>query len=66
MAAVRETFIWSGEVFTAGQEVDDKAPVVAACPDLFDRSAPAPVVEQATAAPGEKRVTPARARKAKD
>lgn len=56
MAVARDTFHWSGVLYVAGTEVDDKAPVVAACPTLFDR-APAPVVEQATAAPGEKRTT---------
>ena len=62
MATARDTFFWSGTLYTTGDEVDDKAPVVAACPSLFDRTAPAPVVEQATAAPGERRTT---ARKAK-
>lgn len=71
MATARDSFHWNGQIYALGQEVDDKAPVVAACPSLFDgvkapakRAAPvAPVVEQATAAPGEKRTT---ARKAKD
>jgi hypothetical protein len=63
VATARESFFWDGTFYAAGVDVDDKAPVVGACPSLFDRSAPAaPVVEQATAAPGEKRTT---ARKAK-
>jgi len=62
VAVARESFFWSGEFFTAGVEVDDKAPVVAACPSLFDRAS-APVVEQATAAPGEKRATTRRTKK---
>lgn len=64
MAVARDSFHWCDQFFAQGQEVDDKAPVVAACPSLFDRSEPAaaPVVEQATAAPGEKRTTTRKAK----
>ena len=60
MAVDRDSFHWCDLFFAQGQEVDDKAPVVAACPGLFDVSAP--VVEQATAAPGEKRTVTRKAK----
>lgn len=51
----------SGFVFPAGALVDSSNPVVARNPHLFDSG---PVVEQATAAPGEKRARRTPAKKA--
>lgn len=65
---VRESFAADTRVYSAGEIVDAADPIVAGREALFaevtptKRDAPvAPVVEQATAAPGEKRNTPAKA-----
>lgn len=76
MAMVRATtsFIWYGDKdnprlsVSEGSAHDDKSAVVKACPDLFSADTPAAAsarqdVEQATAAPGEKRATKPKAKK---
>lgn len=60
MATARDSFHWNGQIYALGQEVDDKAPVVAACPSLFDRVTPV----AAKPAPTPAKVSTAR--KAKD
>lgn len=52
---VRRTFMVNGKLYRKGTIVDASDPVVAGREAAF-----APVVEQATAAPGEVRITPAR------
>lgn len=47
----RTTFWWGQRVINEGDLVDDRDPVIRAAPALFSL----PVVEQATAAPGERR-----------
>lgn len=48
----RTTFWWGQRVINEGDLVDDRDPAIRAAPALFDAI---PVVEQATAAPGERR-----------
>lgn len=52
---VRRTFMVNGKLYRKGTIVDASDPVVAGREAAF-----APVIEQATAAPGEVRTTPAR------
>ena len=57
---VKQPFFCAGRVYVVGTVLDASDPVVGPRPELFDRiediAAPvAEVVEQATAAPGEKR-----------
>ena len=52
---VRHTFIVNGKLYRKGTIVDASDPVVAGREEAF-----APVIEQATAAPGEVRTIPAR------
>lgn len=54
-----------GRFVRAGDEVDSKDPIVKGREVLFESPAPSGSVEQATAAPGEKRSV-TRTRKAKD
>jgi hypothetical protein len=60
MLRARETFHANGRLVVAGGEVDEKDPIVSGREHLFEPAGP--VVEQATAAPGEKRAV--RTRKA--
>lgn len=55
---VRHTFTVNGKLYKKGTIVDASDPVVAGREKAF-----APVIEQATAAPGEVRTTPARKKK---
>lgn len=57
---VRRTFIVNGKLYRKGTIVDASDPVVAGREEAF-----APVVEQATAAPGEVRTIPARKKEEK-
>lgn len=58
----RESFYAGSRFVAAGEEVDAKDPAVKGREHLFDADT---VVEQATAAPGEKRTTTRRTRQAK-
>ncbi len=51
---VREPFLWRGRVYAQGAVIDGAEPVVARNLVLFE-VIDAPAVEQATAAPGERR-----------
>ena len=66
MATVKMSFAALGRMWPKGTKVDDGDAVVARYPQFFDGGVDAPV-EQATAAPGEKRAVkrPARKRSAK-
>ena len=55
LVRVRHTFTVNGKLYRKGTIVDASDPVVAGREAAF-----APVIEQATAAPGEVRTTPAR------
>ena len=57
MLKVIETFFVGNTCYRAGSEVADTDPVVKGRELLFIGKPSAPVVEQATAAPGEKRAT---------
>lgn len=50
----RSTFFWGQRVVNAGEIVSSDDPVAKHAPELFEPIV-APVVEQATAAPGERR-----------
>lgn len=61
LVRVRTSFATIQGVFPAGLRVPSDAEVVRKFPQYFDLPAATPVVEQATAAPGEVRTTPAKA-----
>lgn len=54
----RSSFAALGRIVTIGTVLDTSDPIVRQYPALFEADASAPVVEQATAAPGEVRTTP--------
>jgi hypothetical protein len=54
------TFFTPGRTITKGQAVDASDPIVEGREHLFTADDSGPVIEQATAAPGEKRSTPRR------
>lgn len=58
------SFHAAGRFIGEGAEVPSSDPIVKGREHLFTTPDPAPVVEAATAAPGEKRATRPRARKA--
>lgn len=64
MLRVKEPFVAMGRVYDVGETVDASDPVVNGRALFFEADESGPVVEQATAAPGEKRTT-TRARKPK-
>lgn len=62
---VRTSFTSGGSIFTKGSVVAGDSPFVRRFPEFFEDPAGSPLVEQATAAPGETRATPPRKAPAK-
>ena len=62
---VKQSFYCAGRIYVAGTVLESSDPVVGPRPELFDRIEDVAVVEQATAAPGEKRTRTRKAPAAK-
>jgi hypothetical protein len=57
MLTANTSFFAGGRLVAAGELVDERDPIVTGREALFDRDDTVAVVEQATAAPGQKRTT---------